>query len=256
MKNSQFFGRHALIAGIATALVLMFTISAIPAAADNLFVCNGCSAAPSGDPVVLTSVSGASGFQIGLSGNKSSVAPILLIVGTYDGAAAPSISYTNASNVTTVFNPGGTALYGWNGSSTGVTFNGSNSNAYAALGIGPLSGGQSENFGNWNTGEVSIGLAAATSYTLYVYELNGVNFTGNGTITLDMNGGTTGDYILGYACETSGTPCSNGKVGDTPFTTAGLDDAPNTPTPEPGALLLLGTGLLGVAGFLRKFGAK
>lgn len=244
---SKGFKQFAVVASFICSLVLIATIGAAPAKADNLFFCNGCTAAPSGDPELLTSVTG---FQMGLSGGKSSVAPVLVIIGSYNGAPAPTVKVGSTS-----FSPGGTAIYGWNGSASGVPFNSSSSDVYTTLGLAPASGGPSEQFSKWNTGETDNGFAAASSFTLYVYELTGISFPGTGTneITLSVIGGTTGDYIVGYACEVSGTPCQSGKDGSTPFTTVGLDGAPpTTMTPEPGTLLLFGTGMLGLAGLVRK----
>jgi len=196
----------------ASIFLAVLGLTAVPVFADgvggvdfNLFVCQSCTTPPSA-PTLITDLSA---FNVGDGGNHATSGPLLIIVGTYNGAPAPTLSF--GANT---YTPGGTAIYGWNGSSTAVTFNASSGNAYATLGFSPAGAGPSETFSNWNSspeGLTGHGIPAATSFSLFVYELNGVTLPAMGAITLDMTGGTVGSFVIGYACETSSNPCESGK---------------------------------------------
>lgn len=211
----------------------------------HISVCQSC---PAGnDPNLITNTSG---FQVGWDGNHSSTGPVLIIVGTYNGAAAPTLSFGPSDSLTT--GPTGSAIYGWNGSQ-GVTFNSSSTNAYTSLGISPQDGGSSEQFGNWNGGETKNGMAAASTFKLFVYELTQAQLqlpAQPGFQTLDLSGATNGDYVIAYACEvaTVAGACPSGKEGAVPFTTAGLVDSP-PPAPEASAVTLTSLVLLAFGAF-------
>ena len=237
------------VAVVALFIAVVLGLGAAPVVADgvpdfNLFVCQSCTTPPSA-PTLLTDLSA---FNVGDGGNHATLGTLLIIVGTYNGAPAPTLSF--GSNT---FTPGGTPVYGWNGSSAGVLFNSSSPDAYTALGIAPKGGGNSETVGNWNSspeGLAGHGITPATSFELFVYEITGATLPAMGAITMDMTGGTTGSFVIGYDCETTDNPCPDGKEGATPFTTSGIVDTVSAP--EPASLGLLATGLLGLVGFARR----
>jgi hypothetical protein len=106
----------------------------------------------------------------------------------------------------------------------------------------------SNNFGNWFTADQDIGVTAS-NFGIYVFALT-TALDSKGLVNIVFSQGMpVGTYAIAYGQ----TPPSNGKVKiyDTPFTEAGQT------VPEPGSLLLLSTGLLGLVGMVRrKFSTK
>lgn len=219
----------------------------------QIYVCQSCTAAAGGDPNLITNTGS---FRMGWNGSGSNAGPLLIIIGVFNSTTAPTVTIGS-----TTLSPSGAAIYGWNGTQ-GATMNfntspgGGGADPYQVLGFSPEDGGSSESFNNWEAALAPNGIPSHPStdfYTLYVYEFASATLppSNSGTsLAISESGAPKGSYILGYACEVTGTPCPSGKEGATPFTNAGLVDAP--PVPEPASMFLMGTLLSLFGGFLGK----
>ena len=207
--------------------------------ADQIFVQHSGTSAAGGDPNLITNTGS---FVVGVAGSATMTNPMLIIVGVYDGNGVPSISFPGGVSTAAL------GTYGLTGN-TAVSF--TSGDAYTALGLTPET--NSESFGNWSGGDTAHGLAAPTSFSLYAFALN---TSLSGTTSIDESGAASGSFIIAFDCKsgsaTSSGCSSHGDIGDTPITNAGLLDATPTPTPEPGSLALLSTGLLSLGGALRR----
>lgn len=229
----------AVIASSAVALLFLLAACAPPLLADNVYV-SQTSASTGGDPNLITDTGS---FTVGVLGNFTLQDPLLIVVGVYNGNGTPTVSFGTTSSVpmATVGTYGLTANM--------ATFTSSSSgSAYDQLG---LASGGSESFVNWSGGDVANGFDAPSSFELYAFAIS-TNLTSGSPITIDEWGAAYGSYIIAYSCEDgtgSSSGCStNGKIGQTPFTTAGL----LVDAPEPSSLALLGVGLLLLAIFRRR----
>ncbi|MGH7030938.1 MAG: PEP-CTERM sorting domain-containing protein [Stellaceae bacterium] len=219
-------------------------LSAVPAAAAQIFVCTGCTASPGGDPDTIDPAS----INVGFDGNHSAVSPLLIVVGVPNGGPAPTISLPTGVNPAAAGTHFGAATNGTTSGELDGTL--TSGDAYMTVGLNPET--NSESFVNWTRPTFPNGNtnpnAGVASFGLYVY---GIDFAltggmgGNSPINIDFTNIATGSYVIAYSCATAGTSCANGHVGDTPFTNAGFVATGNVPpvVPEPASLALLGTAL-------------
>ena len=151
--------------------------------------------------------------------------PLKLIIGVPgDSFSAPSINWVNGS------------ASGSASAISGGTF--SSGEVYSFLG---LSGGNnSNNFGNWAAADVAVNGLTVTGFDMFYYNINGSGIIGGKTVNVTFGSAIpVGTFAVAYGLD------SRQRVLSTPFTESGL-------VPEPSTLLLLGSGLIGLAGFGRK----
>ncbi len=241
----------ALLAALGTSPLMAQTVID-----PQLYVCTGCTSptSPPGDPNVINPAS----INVGFAGSHTAVSPLLIIVGVPNAGPAPTISLPEGVNPAAAG-----AYYGLNFATSGTTagvFEGSltnanmgNNNAYAVSGLNTgAGGGSSESWVNWTTFDTGKGIPFGSSFSLYGYAINfalnsdSKNGAVNSPITIDFSGINAGSFVVAYNCAMAGSTCTDGDIGETPFTQAGAV------VPEPGSMLLMGSGLLGLAGMLRR----
>jgi len=226
---------------------LLFVASAF---ADQIFVCQSCTTPAGGDPNLITN---SGSFNIGLAGGgHTTQTGLLVFVGVYNGTsatAAPTLTFNNAS-------VGLSGLGDW-GETAQQFMMVAGQDAYVDLGFLDINGGNSETFANWNLGEAKAGIAPATSFELFAFDVP-TALTGNSSVVLDLTGAGKGSFVIAFSCGSkgpgaeSGQPCLRGDIADTPFTNAGLITDQLLGAPEPSTLIMFGSGLLGLVPLLRR----
>ncbi len=175
------------------------------------------------------------------NGQPALVNPMLLILGIPDDTAfaLPAITVSTGTG-----DVGGTANYfhgSWN-TTTGFAGEFKSGEVYSFIGLKPV-GNSSNNFGNWHDADLAVNGIDADSFGIYVYVITNSGISGGETVTVTFASAIpNGTFAVGYGQDRCG------HAFTTPFTESGM-----TTVPEPGAALLLGTGLLGFFGLRRKF---
>ena len=190
-----------------------------------------CQAGCAGDPNLIGTGGNFDIAQVSESGNAGIASTFLILAVPND---------TTALNIT---------VNGSTGSFVG-TFTSSSKGIYEFLGAKGFDvpkGVLGDNFGNLMTADSTVdGVAVASNseYGVYVFSVGSV--AKSGFIGLDGVNIPLGTYAFGLGDEAGGADAG------TPFTEAGLTTTGRVTTPEPGSLALLGTGLLSMAGLLRR----
>jgi hypothetical protein len=192
--------------------------------------------------------------------------PLLLIVGIPN----PTGSTTPPSGINVLAGTSGlTGLSGqlggtnaWGGSwntSTGAVAGGpfASGKVYGLIG---LNGSSSQDIvPNWDAADHAVLGLTVNNWDLFVYTItfpSTESLAKGKYITIDFTGGTlpVGTFVIASGCTPGNNPlvkCPNGMtLGSTPFTTTGL--VTTGQTPEPASMLLMGSGLLGLGGMLRR----
>lgn len=222
---------------------------------------SSCAEGCAGDPNLLGTGTDVDIFQSANGSKAEMLPPQFLILGIPNDTT--NLFTTDPISGVTYYNPyvGGTPAPGTSAFATAGTYGlkgavidgffgdmASGSEIYSFLDLqGPNN--KSNSFKNWAADDLAINGITAQDFGIYVFALSGQDLGGKGLADVMFPAGLPlGTFEVGY-----GQAYYNWKhcVYDTPLTEAGLTDG-TTITPEPGSLLLLGSGLLLTAMLLRR----
>jgi len=164
--------------------------------------------------------------------------PMLLILGIPNDSSFPLPAITLSTGT-------GTAV----GFATTLT---AGEEVYGELGLGEATN-NSNSFTNWAAADLAVNGITATSFGIYTYELNNSGLDGG--LTLGVTFATAlpnGTFAIGWA-SFSELIEHGANEGDTRFTTytTPFTESGLTRVPEAGALLMFGSGLIGLVGYRR-----
>jgi len=238
----------------------------------------GCQQGCAGDPNPIGSGGTLDIYQT--SGGQSATvnAPVLLILAvpndtvnntsTYIGSASGGVytsigvqffnPFNSASPVNGTANVAGTGLFtGFSVNGKGLQGNPTNPVSPSAF-YGSMGPGQEiYSFLNFTAGGINNSNSftnftlpgndpSATSFGIYVVALNGAALQPNGLINVTGLNVPVGTFVDAIGEGSSGKPFV------VPFTEAGITSGGAPPVPEPASMLLMGSGLLGLGGMLRR----
>jgi hypothetical protein len=191
--------------------------------------------------------------------------PLLLIVAIpndttnlFSSNPVTGVSYINpypgGSNVTGTSSFAAAGTFGLKAAVSGGFFGamGSGSEVYSFLTLNQPAD-NSNSFTNFVAADGAVGVTVNPTtgkYGIYVFALSGGTLASNGLVNVTFGGSglSKGTIIAAYG----ETPLTGGKVKifDNAFTEAGI--VGGAQTPEPASMLLMGSGLLGLGGVLRR----
>lgn len=189
-----------------------------------------------GDPNLIKVPPSTSFNVIQNSGGAGTIANIVLLFSVPNVTSAGNGGITGlTSSVGTV---GSLSLAGILATSTTCNNASSGLDVYSCAGISGTD--QSNSLTNLAGADLTINGITATRFGIYTVTITGANLAGGGSITIGFGSIPKGTFVDAYGCNTD-------KCFATPFTEAGL-----TTVPEPTTLALFGTGVLALAGVLRR----